>query len=355
MKLDVKLERRATPHPLMALLYPALAIILGLLIGAFFIVAAGADPIKAYEGLVYGAFGDIYYITETLIKTAPLLFASLGITVAFRCQVWNIGAEGQLYAGALAATWLGLSLVNIPALPHLFLMIFIGFLAGAIFGSISGVLKAKLHINEIISTIMLNYIILYFVSYILHGPWKDPVTLWPESRPIAPTAIFPVLMAGTRLHAGVLLAFICVPLIHVFLNKSVLGYRIKAVGTNPAAARFGGVSVAKSVILAMVISGGLAGLAGMNEVCGIQYRLRTDISPGYGYTAIIVAMLGKLHPVGVMLASVFFAALINGADLMYRVTGIPVALVSVLQGIVLLSVIGCEVLSNYRVKVIKGG
>ncbi len=346
----IRIEKRDVPSSSMRNFYPILSVLMALSVGAVFILMAGANPLDAYENLFYGAFGNTLYITETMVKTAPLLLAGLGATIAFKSNVWNIGLEGQLYAGALVVTWLGLTFTEMPATLLLPLVILGGFMGGVLCGAIPGVLKAKFGINEIITTLMMNSILIYFVAYLVENPWLDRVTGYPQSPLITSSARLPILIPGTRFHAGILLAFLCVLLLYILLQKSILGYKIRAIGVNPNAARCGGIPTARYFLIAMIISSGLAGLAGMGQVSGIGYRMRGDISPGYGYTAIVVALVGRLHPVGVALTALFFGALSNGSEMMHRVTGIPVALVEVTQALVLLFLIGSEILIYYKIR-----
>lgn len=322
------------------LLIPVLSVVTAFTVGGFLIVMEGINPLNAYASLFTGAFGSVYAITETLTKTAPLLLTSLGVTVAFTCKVWNIGAEGQLYIGALAATWFGLILREAGALVIL-LAILASLLAGAAYAAISGVLKAKFGVNEIVTTLMLNYIAIFFTNYLLEGPWRDPSGIT-YSPPLPIESRFPYLIMGTRLHVGVLLAFLLVPLIYIILRKTVFGYKIRLVGNNPKAAKYAGVDISRCFIMVMIISGGLAGLAGMGEIYGIQHRMIGGLSPGYGFLAVLISLLGKLNPIGVTLAAFLYGALLVGGDMMQRATGVPVTIVFVLQALIVIFFVGFE-------------
>jgi len=321
--------------PSRSILLPPMAILLALAIGALTILALGINPIFAYAALFQGAFGSLHSLTETFVKASPLLFTGLAAAVAFRCRVWNIGAEGQLYMGAVVTTWAGLTLVEVPAALLIPLLILLSFAAGAMWAVIAGALKAKFKVNEIILTLMLNFIAIYFVSYLVEGPWRDPSGIT-YSPPLTTSAWLPTLVSGTRLHLGILLAFVCAVFISLLFRKTVLGYKIQAIGANPEASRYAGIEVSKTIIIVMVISGGLAGLAGMGEIAGVQHRLMSGFSPWYGFLGILVAMLGKLRPFGIVVASILFGGLLVGGDAMQRVGGVPAPLVFVLQGLIVL-------------------
>jgi ABC-type uncharacterized transport system permease subunit len=272
------------------------------------------------------------------------------VLVAFRCGIWNIGAEGQLYAGALGATLAGVYLSPLPPEIHLPLVMLAGFGFGALYGALPGIMRAYRGANEIVTTIMLNYLAIYVVTFLVNGPLRDTSQLLPQpqSFPVAVTARLPKILAGTRAHAGIYIALAAVVVVYIILWKTVPGFRIRIVGQNPLAARFGGVNVNRSVILAMAFSGGLAGLAGMAEVAGVRGCLIPNLSPNYGYTAIAVALLGGLHPAAVTVSAFFFASLMVGADGLQRSVGVPTATVLIIQGLVLLFVLGRRVLLGQK-------
>jgi ABC-type uncharacterized transport system ATPase subunit/ABC-type uncharacterized transport system permease subunit len=327
-----------------------IAISVALLLVGGLILSMHVDPVRAYEALWRSAFGTRSGIGETLVRATPLLFIGLAVLVAYRSGIWNIGAEGQLYAGALGATLAGTISHSLPAVVHLPLVIIAGFLFGAAYGALPGLMRAYRGTNEIISTIMLNYIAVYVVGYLVTGPMRDSNLLLPQpqSFPIAEAAHLPKILTGTRAHAGILLAVLAAALVYILMWKTVIGYRLRAVGENPVAAKFGGINVPLNLVLAMAISGGLAGLAGVGEVAGVRGYLINNLSPGYGYTGIAVALFGGLNPAAVVLAAFFFASLIVGADGLQRSVGVPTATVLVIQGLVLVFVIGRRVLSRVR-------
>lgn len=341
----------------LSVLIQLLGIVVGLAIGGALIASSGADPIEAYHAVVVGAFGDVYNFSETLVKATPILLAALGVIVAFRCSVWNIGSEGQLRMGALAATTLGIFAVGLP-LPKWVLvplMIAAGFLAGGAWGALAGWLKVRWNVNEIIGTIMLNFIASFFVNYMITHPLREPTGGGvPLTKPIAEAGELPRLFSnvliGARLHAGIVIALFSALLVYLFLWHTVPGYRIRAVGANPRAALLGGIDIGGSVVVAMLISGGLAGVGGMAEIAGLHYRLIEGFSPNYGATAILVALLGRSHPVGVVIASILFGGLIIGTDAMTRAVEVPGSIVFVLQGLIVLSMLAADLIAK-RLKV----
>lgn len=322
------------------------AVLLALLVGAIMMIAEDISPVTAYASLLEGAFGGRYNVAETLAKASPLLFTGLATIVAFKASFWNIGAEGQLYIGAIAATWVGLTF-SLPKPLHLALALILGFAAGAAFATLPGVLKARLGVNEILVTLMMNYIATYFVSYLVEGPWRDPSGIT-YSPPLPDSARYPVLLEGTRLHIGIALSVIAAILVHVLLKRTALGYEMRAVGEGPEAARCSGINVGKVTVLAASISGGLAGLAGVGEICGIQHRLLGGLSPYYGFLGIIVALLARLDPVGSIFSALFLGALFVGADEMQRSAGVPVTMIYIIQGMILLFLLVGENLESLR-------
>jgi ABC-type uncharacterized transport system permease subunit len=281
----------------------------------------------------------------------------LGVIVAFRCSVWNIGAEGQLRMGALASTALGIAVVGmpIPSWVLIPLMIVAGFLSGGVWGALAGWLKVRWNVNEIIGTIMLNFVASYFVNYMITHPLREPGGGGtPLTREIAEGGrlprLFSGMLIGSRLHVGFLIALLMALFVYLFLWHTVPGYQIRAVGANARAAILGGIDINRNIILAMLISGGLAGIGGMVEVSGLHYRLIEGFSPNYGMTAILVALLGRTHPVGVVIASILFGGLIIGTDAMTRVVDVPGSLVFVLQGLIVLCMLAGDLISR-RLKV----
>ena len=328
---------------------PVIAVLLAFGGGAFLIALSGVSPIEAYQSMLRGAFGSKNNIAETLVKATPLLLASLGIAVAFRTRVFNIGAEGQIYMGALGAAFVGLFLGDLPAIVGIPLALLAGFIMGAVWAGIAGILKLRLQANEIIVTLMMNYIAIELTNYLISGPWKDPSSTEPFTAQMAAGTQLPNLLSGTRLHVGFLVAILAVFIVRWIMRHTVFGYQLMVTGSNEKAAEYGGIKINRIVMLAMLISGGLAGLAGVSEVSGLHHRVLEGISPGYGYTAIAIALLGKEKPLGVLVASILFAALVVGADGMHRSTGVPIAVVLIIEGLVLLFAMGSEFLKRRKV------
>lgn len=328
---------------LLGLLVPVAAVVAGLLAAGILIFASGVSPWEAYRALWKGAFGSNYSAATSLNRATPLILAGLGVTFAFRAGVWNIGAEGQIYAGGLSATLVGLYL-EVPAIVHLPLALIAGFVGGAVWGGIAGYLRARREINEIIVTIMMNYVAIFLVGALVRGPIQEPPGFYPHTPLLHPTSYLPIILPGTRLHSGFIVAVLAAAVLYVVLWRSPIGYEIRAVGLNVKAARFAGMGVVWIQILSMLISGGLAGLAGTSEILGAQYRLREFFLPNYGYDAIAVALLGQLDPIGVVIAGILFGALRAGAGTMQRTVNLPSSLVFAVQGTVIFFVVCAAIL-----------
>lgn len=324
---------------------PLLGIIVAFGLGAVLLAGAGADPLVAYRALFHGAFGTRQNFMETLVKATPLMFAAIGVSVAFRCSVWNIGAEGQLHVGAIGATLAGLALRNtgLPALIGIPFVLVAGFMAGGLYASIAGILRARWKVNEVISTVMLNFVGVLLVQYLAFGPMRDlSAQGMPMSEVIAEAAEFPRFIARSRLHLGVFLAMLAGVVTYIVLFKTTVGYKIRAVGNNPLAAQHAGINVPAYIFLAMLISGGLAGLAGTSEISGLHYRLLATFSAGFGAAATIVAKLGDLNPLLIVPTAILFGGLLNGADAMARAVQVSTSIVIVIQGMLVLFVMGSQ-------------
>jgi simple sugar transport system permease protein len=318
----------------------------GLIIGGLIIAASGADPLTAYAALARGALGGARPLTETVLRATPLVIMGLGLVVAFRCRIWNIGGEGQYLAGALAGTVVGLSgQASLPASLLVALMLLAGIAGGALWAALAAGLKLGFAINEIIATIMLNFVALYTVSYLARGPLRDPTGYLPESAQLAAAARLPT-WPGSRIHLGVLIALLLVPAIYVLLWQTTPGFRLRAIGSSARVALAAGIDVKAGVALAFLTSGALAGLTGIIEVMAVHTRLKDGISGDYGFAGILVALLGRLHPVGVLLAALFFAALTIGAQSMHGALGLPISLAQVLQVVVILVVLIADALAK---------
>jgi len=326
---------------------PLVGVIVGLAIGALLILLAGRDPIAAYGVMWQGALGGPRQIEETLLKTTPLLLMGLGLTAAFRARVWNIGGEGQYFMGALLGGIVALSFPHWPRPLLVTAMLAAGIVGGVLWALIPGWLKVRRGMNEIISTLMLNYIAILLMQYVARGPLQEPGGFLPQSAQFPDAATLPVL-GSTRIHLGVFLAVACVPIVYTLLWSTPLGFRLRAVGMRASVARYAGISVNTIILFALAFSGALAGLAGIIEVSTLYTRLSGNISGGYGFSGILVALLGRMHPLGVTVASVFFAALVIGAQSMKVVYGLPDSLASAIQAVVVLSVLAADALAHRR-------
>jgi simple sugar transport system permease protein len=332
---------------------PIAAVVATLILSAIPILVAGGELWKSYFYLFYGALGTRFNLLETFVKASPLLLTGLAVAFAFRAKFWNIGAEGQLLAGALTATVLGIYLKSVPPVLVLPMVIAAGFLAGGLWAFIPAILKTKLKVDDVVSSLLLNYVMIHIMGALLFGPLQQPGSSWPRSSEIIAAAKYPILMPRSRFHMGILVALAAVLVIWFINNKTTFGYQSKAVGMNLRAAWFGGIRTNAVILWTALISGGLAGLAGVGELCALQYRLIMDISPGYGYSGIVIAMLGNLHPVGVLFSSLFFSIIIVGAQTMSRMTGVPVYIAEVIQGMALMIMLIFLLFTEYRVKVVR--
>lgn len=348
MRLALK---RASLSRLFPLLVPLGAVSLALLVGAGMLAALGASPLEAYAALLVGAFGSTNAFADTLVKATPLLFVGIGICVSYRGGMINIGGEGQLIAGALAATVVALQLGTWPSWAIIITCLSLGFLAGGVWGAIPGLLKAYLNVNEILSTVMMNAIAVQGMNYLLAGPLIDPLqvsrgTRIPETARFSLAADLPRLVP-TRLHAGSAVAVVLALLVWWLLWRTTIGYRIRAVGLNPLAARYAGISVNTYAALSLTISGALAGIGGAVQVLGLHHRMFTDGSAaGFtgsaGFNGIVAALFGGLHPIGTIPASILFGALLVGANKLQRTVQVPSALAIALNGLVVIFVVGSQ-------------
>ncbi len=349
----LRLEIERAPAPIwMRSLIPVLAVLVTFVLTSVLVVWAGANPLAAYRHFLISPLSSKVSALEVLVKSTPLLLTGAAVAFAFSAGYWNIGAEGQLYAGAIAAAWLGVVLEGLPPVIAIPIMLAGGFVAGALWALPSALLKVKLAVDEVVTTLLLNSVILFVVSALLNGPWRDPISGWPQSPEIATGAAFPKLIPRSRLHLGFLVALLIIGLLWFILSRTALGLRMRAVGLGQEAARFVGVSVERTMLTAALVSGGIAGLAGVGEVAGIHFHLIEGISPGYGYTGIIIATLGGLHAAGVGLAALFIGLIDTGAQTVSRALGVPVYLGDVVQAALLLVTLGMFILQNYRIKVI---
>ena len=324
---------------LSSMITPVGAIVFALLVSSILIVVMGLDLKVAYGALLKGAFGSKSAIGETLTKMIPLIFTALSYALAKRCGMINLGAEGQLYMGGLCASLVALNL-QVPAVIHIPLCMIAGFIGGGLWGMLAGALKLKFGASEMITTIMLNYIAQYFVNFCVDSVVREPGGVIPQSAKMATTAQLPRFIPGTRLHLGIVFAFIFVILYFFFLWRTRPGFETRVVGLNPEAARYAGFNGKARSLSAMFMAGGLAGMAGLCEILGIQLRVYKNFSPSYGFDGIAAALLGRNTPIGIVLSSGLFGALRSGSNQMQIDAGVPAAMVNVIQALVILFVIG---------------
>jgi general nucleoside transport system permease protein len=353
--MRIVFERRLEPSRLIAFLVPVASFILALIMGGLLLLAAGVDPIDTYKAMFDGAFGSGYARSEMLVKAIPLMLTGLAVSIAFRMLFWNIGAEGQLAMGAIATAWIPLFVLQDANLPGWFLLIIMGvaaFVGGALWGLIPAALKAFLQVNEIITTLMLNYVAILLLSYLYTGPWKDKQGFgFPGTASFKELAALPRLTG--RVHVGIIIAVAAAVFIWLVLIRTRWGYEIRVIGENPEAAHYAGISLTRNVLLVMMLSGGLAGLAGFGQVAGIAHRLQQGITVGDGFTAIIIAWLAKLQPIGVLFVAILMAALSVGGDQITITMGLPAAMARVLQGAILFFVLGGDIFVLYRLRLVR--
>ncbi len=325
------------------LLVPTGGVASALFISALFLILLDANPVAAYGAMLRGAVGSTFGLTQTLVKATPLLLVGLGICIAFRARCINIGGRGQMIAGALLATSFALRFGAWPRPVLIATLIIMGFVGGAVWGFLPGFLKARFAVNEILTTIMMNSIALQLMNFLLQGPLMDPAgieagTFLAQSARLPEAARLARLVPRTLLHSGIFVSLAMAVVVYVFLWRTTLGYRVRATGLNPHASRYSGINVSIHQALSLTLAGGLAGMAGAIEVMGVHYRLVEEFTSGYGFTGIVAALLGWLHPLGLIPASLFFGGLLIGADTMQRAVQVPSALVNAILGLVVLFV-----------------
>ncbi len=366
LPFSLKFEKRLELSRTASILVPILSLFLALAFGALLLSLAGANPWETYRAMLSGAIGtpslwqegQFYNLTELLVKAVPIILTGLSVAVAFRMLFWNIGAEGQLVMGGIATAAVALYLPSlVPFLPqtpwiYLPLMFVAAVLAGAAWALIPALLKAYLRVNEIITTLMFNYIAILYYQFLFTTAWKDPEGFGFPGSALIPEFTWLPKISG-RLHWGLLLAIGAALLVWIILDKMRWGYEIRLIGENATAANYAGVSIIRNIILVMLLSGGLAGLAGFVEVAAISHRLQHGLAVGYGFTGIIVAWLAKLNPWGVIVVSILLSALLVGGEQIQISMGLPASVSLVLQGAILLFVLGGDIFTRYRLKVIR--
>lgn len=345
----IRLEARAEVSRTWAYLSPLLAAILTLVTGFILFAALGDNPLNALYIFFISPISDSFGISELLVKSAPILLCAYGLAICFRASIWNIGAEGQLLMGALFGSAVAIYFVDSDATYAMPLTLLGGILGGMTWAALAALLKVQFNTNEILTTIMLNYIALNLLQWGVYGPLKDPYGFgFPQSELFGDSTILPIIWEGTRLHIGILFAAVAMAFSWVFISKSFIGFQVQVLGMDAPAARMAGFKEKSLAWLVLIISGGLAGLAGAGEVAGPIGQLVPHVSPGYGYAAIIVAFLGRLHPVGITLAGLLMGLIYMGGELAQIELGMPNAITGVFQGLLLFYLLACDVLIRYR-------
>ena len=336
-----KTEKKQVVKFLEALYYPVISVAVAVIISGIMMRCLGFDPIKAYKYLFQGAFGSVASFSESIVKAIPLVFMGLSFAMAMRSGMINLGATGQLYIGALFGTFVATNFGSLPLIIHLPLTLIAGFAGGALMGWIVSILKSKFGASELITTIMLNNIAIQLISYMVTGPMKDTaVSNFPQSARVLPTAELPKLISGTRLHAGLFIAILAIVFYYVFLWWTRRGYEVRVVGANKYAGIYAGMNVRKNQMIAMMIAGGMAGLGGCIEIISVQTRLMQAFAGNTGFDGIAVALLGNNTPVGIGLSALLFGVLNNGSGTMEMLAKVPNALVYMVQGLIVLFVVG---------------
>lgn len=351
----LRLERRPAASRVMLYASPLLAVVLSMVAGALLFALLGRDPWQALRVLFLSPLQSRDGLAELALKATPLALCAVGIAVACRANVWNIGAEGQFTMGAIAGSGVALAAGDGGGALLLPVMLLAGAAGGMAWAAIPAFLRTRFNAHEILTTLMLSYVAAQVLGWLVHGPWQDPDGFsFPQTRQFPPQALLPALVPGTRLHVGALFALLAVAVATVLLGRTMAGYRLQVVGLAPAAARYAGFSGDGAVWLGLLVSGGLAGLAGVCEAAGPIGQLTPVISPGYGFAAIIVAFLGRLHPVGALLASLLMALLYLGGEGLQITLQLPLAATGVMQGMLLFFLLGVDVLILYRVRLDRG-
>ncbi len=345
----LKIEKRSESSRVMVYMTPIIALVLTVLCSTVLFTLLGVSPVEALNTFFIQPLDSQYDLSELFVKATPLMLIAIGLSVGFKANVWNIGAEGQLTMGAIVGSSLFIYFHDIDSVFLLPAMILLGAIGGAAWAAIPAFLKTRFNANEILTSLMLVYVAILFLSVLVHGPWRDPDGFnFPESRTFSDSADMPILVAGTRMHFGTLLALLAVLGTWIMMAKTLVGFQIKVIGSAPTAGGYAGFSQKKIIWFTLLFGGALAGVAGLSEVAGPIDQIIPTISPGYGFTAIIVAFLGRLHPVGIFFASLLMALTYLGGETAQISLGLPVAVTGVFQGMVLFFLLASDVLVNYR-------
>jgi general nucleoside transport system permease protein len=349
--IGIRIERRLVPSKWASWGAMAVSVLLALVMGGLVFLCAGANPLKAYAIMFFGAFGDFYNISEVFVKAIPLILCGLSVAIPAKILIWNIGGEGQLALGGIGSAAIALFLTPfIPAPLVIPGMVIAGFLAGALWACIAGLLKAKLGVNEILTTLMLNYVAIYWMENLYFGPWRDPMGTGFPGTAIFPETAWLARFPETRVHFGLLFGVVAALVLQWAFYGTRWGYEMRVIGENPKAAAYARINVPRHILWVMFLSGGLAGVAGMAEVSGIHYRLQQGLTVGYGYAGIIVAWLSRLNPLAIIGVALFLAGLLVGGDQLQSVMHLPSSVGLVLEGTLLFFVLGSDFLARYRIK-----
>jgi ABC-type uncharacterized transport system permease subunit len=311
---------------------------------AVLLAVTGVNPLRAYLEIVRGAFGSPNAIAECLVYATPITLTALSVILCFRCGLWNIGADGQLYIGAIAAVGVGFNTMNLPGALVLPAMLVAGFAAGAAYAAIPAFLRLRFGSSEVIVTIMMNFLAATFAIYLIGGPWASGIT--PATGPIVSSGVLPIIIPGTRLSASFIIALLAAAILSRVLSSSVFGFQVRTIGQNINAAKYAGIRVNRTMFLSFAAGGGLAGLAGFGEIAGIYHNLPAGLSPGFGYTGIVVALLAKLNPVRAVVVAFLLGALNVGADSMQRALGVPVSIVAIMEGLLILLILAARLIDR---------
>ncbi|MGC7870510.1 ABC transporter permease [Desulfosporosinus sp. SYSU MS00001] len=342
-----EIKKTNTSSGLKKVVISVTSIILGLIFAGLFVLLTGKNPLELYTEIVQSSVGSIYGLSETIVEMIPLALCSLGVSLAFRMQLWNIGAEGQFYMGAFGATYFALFFSGLPKLVLLPLMLLAGLICGGLWALIPALPKAFWNVNETISSLLLNYVAYLWIAYLVYGPWKDPKgNNFPLTKQFSDNGTIPAF-GNTRISYALFLMAIIAVILFFILKYSKWGYEIRVSGSSRKAADYAGMSYIKNVIMVMFLSGAISGIAGMAEVSGVLHRLQQTISPGYGYTAILIALLARLNPISILLVSFLMGGLLVGGYSL-QTSGFPSSMVSMFQGSILFFVLAGEIFNNYR-------
>ena len=311
---------------------------------AVLLAVTGVNPLRAYLEIVRGAFGSPNAIAECLVYATPITLTALSVILCFRCGLWNIGADGQLYIGAIAAVGVGFNTMNLPGALVLPAMLVAGFAAGSAYAAIPAFLRLRFGSSEVIVTIMMNFLATTFAIYLIGGPWASGIT--PATGPIVSSGVLPIVIPGTRLSASFIIALSAAAILSRVLSSSVFGFQVRTIGQNINAAKYAGIRVNRTMFLSFAAGGGLAGLAGFGEIAGIYHNLPAGLSPGFGYTEIVVALLAKLNPVRAVVVAFLLGALNVGADSMQRALGVPVSIVAIMEGLLILLILAARLIDR---------